>query len=636
MDLADREKFTGVYCVLMLIDFEKAFNTVNHNFMISVLQKFNFGLSFINWVRTFYNGISSCVMNNQITSKYFEVKRSVRQGDPLSPYLFILVVEILAINIRESKQIKGIKISNREIKLTQYGDDTTAIMKDQNSAELFLELTKQFSKCSGLKINFDKTEGIWLGEKINKQDKPLGILWPEEPTNFLGIYIGYNKKDIEVSNFRHKISKMKQILNSWKQRDLTLIGKILVMKTLVTSLFRYLARVISFPKEIEDEIQRCMYEVLWNSSTHKVKKNVIIQDYEYGGLRMEDFETVVKVEQLTWIRYYLSDIDGIWRTTMEHSIGENNLNILLRRNFNPGKLGTDFYQRVLETWKSIKYKHEDTDIGISNQYIFYNDAFSLNACMVYSQSMFQAGIWQIKDLFDCQSEFHNCKNFKNRGLNGRDILLLNSIYSKLPHNWKGKIKHVEPNCDNSCILFKGKCKSILNLTAQELRDILVSSKITRSKASLKYSTDFSIENDQWKFIYTLCRHLIKDNRVIVMQFQILHNCMLTNKLLFKMKMIESSTGNVCNMYIQDIYHFFFDCFIIKNFWFEFVSWYNLKNNSCFNILRYDVILGHKSENKALNRDIMFAKYFIYRSKLRNEVPKIRIFLVFKQNNLNEF
>ena len=276
LELADRDKIDGI---LMLIDFEKAFNTVNHNFTISVLNKFNFGLSFVNWVKTFYNHVTSCVMNNQTTSKYFEIKRGVRQGDPLSPYLFILVTEILAINIREHNEIKGIRIGNNEIKLTQYADDTTAIIQDQNSAKLFLEITKDFSKCSGLKINFDKTEGLWIGDNKGKVETPLGITWPKEPIKLLGLYIGYNKKDIVVSNFRHKIIKMKQILTSWKQRDLTLIGKILIMKTLVTSLFRYLAKVIIFPKETIDEIQTCMYEFLWNSKTHKVKKNVVIQDY---------------------------------------------------------------------------------------------------------------------------------------------------------------------------------------------------------------------------------------------------------------------------------------------------------------------------------------------------------------------
>ena len=94
-------------------------------------------------------------MNNQLTSNYFTVKNGVRQGDPLSPYLFILIVEILSINIRENKNIYGLNIQNKELKLVQYADDTTIILKDINSAKIVFEVLQQFYKCSGLKVNVD-------------------------------------------------------------------------------------------------------------------------------------------------------------------------------------------------------------------------------------------------------------------------------------------------------------------------------------------------------------------------------------------------------------------------------------------------------------------------------------------------
>lgn len=122
MNYTEQNQIPGL---LMLIDFEKAFDSISWRFIYQTLDLFNFGDSIKDWVKTFYSGIKSCVIQNGIASDYFYPQRGCRQGDPISPYLFLLCAEVLGILIRKIKDIKGIIIEGEEYKLSQYADDTT-------------------------------------------------------------------------------------------------------------------------------------------------------------------------------------------------------------------------------------------------------------------------------------------------------------------------------------------------------------------------------------------------------------------------------------------------------------------------------------------------------------------------------
>ena len=87
-------------------------------------EVFNFGPSLIQWIKTFYNDISSCVINNGYSSGYFSLKRGVRQGDPLSPYIFILGAEILSNVVRNEPSIKGIDLMNEVTKILHFTNIT--------------------------------------------------------------------------------------------------------------------------------------------------------------------------------------------------------------------------------------------------------------------------------------------------------------------------------------------------------------------------------------------------------------------------------------------------------------------------------------------------------------------------------
>jgi len=154
MDFTLKENIPGL---MIFIDFHKAFDSVEWNYSVTCLGAFRFGPDFIRWVKTLYKNIQSCVINNGLTTGYFALERGERQADPSSPYLFVVVVETLAIAIRQNTAIKGISIGKEETKLLQYADDMTAILSDRDWARALFNPLNVFRKMSGLKINTSKT-----------------------------------------------------------------------------------------------------------------------------------------------------------------------------------------------------------------------------------------------------------------------------------------------------------------------------------------------------------------------------------------------------------------------------------------------------------------------------------------------
>ena len=109
---------------MLTIDFEKAFDTIDWDFINKTLQSFNFGQSLRKWVKLFFNDNSSANLNFGYLSDFFKCERGCRQGDPISPYLFILCVELLSLAVKRNENIKGIKINNVEYCIFLYADDT--------------------------------------------------------------------------------------------------------------------------------------------------------------------------------------------------------------------------------------------------------------------------------------------------------------------------------------------------------------------------------------------------------------------------------------------------------------------------------------------------------------------------------
>ena len=171
-----------------MLDFRKAFDTVEWGFIQNALDLFNFGSNIKQWVKTFYNNIESSVLHNGYTTNYFKLTRGVRQGCPLSPYLFTLGAEVLAARVRLERNIEGITIFNTVHKISQFANDMSLFLKNidyiTNAIEILwlknidyitnaIEILRLFGNISGLKVNIGKTKAIWLGSWRHKVSKPL-------------------------------------------------------------------------------------------------------------------------------------------------------------------------------------------------------------------------------------------------------------------------------------------------------------------------------------------------------------------------------------------------------------------------------------------------------------------------------
>ena len=156
--------------------------------------------------------------------------RGVRQGDPLSPYLFIVAIEILAISSRTNKCIEGIKIGTDEIKSLFYADDMTATLANISSVEILIKILNDFEKCSGLKMNLSKTKAMWIGASKHSLEKPLGLDWCSG-VKTLGIHFLCDQEHVFKQNFQEKLKDVQKILNLWSFRSLSLFGKVTIIKS---------------------------------------------------------------------------------------------------------------------------------------------------------------------------------------------------------------------------------------------------------------------------------------------------------------------------------------------------------------------------------------------------------------------
>ena len=135
-------------------------------------------------------------MNNGQLTGYFTLERGAGQGDPLSPCIFILCSEVLFLQIKNDRSIRGFKFDNIVIELSSFADDVTFLVEDIQSLKRIVKLMKDFELFSSLKMNVEKCEACWIGNSKSKADQPVQCKWISLKTNtikILGTHFSYDK-----------------------------------------------------------------------------------------------------------------------------------------------------------------------------------------------------------------------------------------------------------------------------------------------------------------------------------------------------------------------------------------------------------------------------------------------------------
>ena len=169
IEMANKNDDTAAF---IFLDQEKAFDRVNHTFLFKTMRAFGIGENFIKWVSTIYSNATSVLSINGYFSEQIPLKRGVRQGCPLSALLYVLVIEILALQLRLNPNIVGFKVGGEKIISTNYMDDTTIIIKQNRCFKEVIKELEQYEEASEAKVNYKKTTGLWVGSWKGRRTTP--------------------------------------------------------------------------------------------------------------------------------------------------------------------------------------------------------------------------------------------------------------------------------------------------------------------------------------------------------------------------------------------------------------------------------------------------------------------------------
>ena len=221
----------------------------------------------------------------------------------------------MSIKLRANKHAKGITIGNWEYKIFQLADDTTILAKDLESLKLTIidfDFLK-FQKISGLKLNLDKCEIVQLGptalSRAQLPRKLSNLKINNGPFKTLGVWFSSDLNESSKLNYNERLNKINKILQIWNQRNLSWKGRIMIIKILILAQDVYLFPTTFTPRDFLVQLDKTIFNFLWNKKPARVKRETIIAAVESGGLKMSEFFAFQEAQKIALMNNLLVE-DG--------------------------------------------------------------------------------------------------------------------------------------------------------------------------------------------------------------------------------------------------------------------------------------------------------------------------------------
>ena len=633
IEYAEQENLPAL---LMFVDYEKAFDTVEWNYVEECLLYFNFSYTIINWVKILYRNITSCVANNGWFSDFFELSRGVRQGCPLSPYLFIISSEIFAISIRSNNKIKGININGDSSKIGQYADDTfMAFLFDQDSLDEILNTLDRFELLSGLKVNYDKTEILRIGSLKNSDAKLYTqkcLTWTNNPSVLLGISVGTELNEITSKNYDQMINKIHNIIKLWQSRQITLLGRITIIKVLLLSQLVYRFSVLPSPSPDQMKtINDIFFNYLWNNKKHFIDQKVMINGIGEGGLNMIDISSKDISIKSNWVKrlcnknntglhkianYFIPNADGLfWSGNLKVS---DALNLMLHKSL--------IWTNIVKAWCIYNFSSPSSIEEILNQQVWYNSHILIGKSPFYFGPLHSKGILYIKDLVNQDGHVKTADEILHQFLLDRKyIMLINSIIGAIPQQWKVLLSTFNLNLDTDTVFISNFQKAMTSTRMSNFvyRQIIRKKcKPFSDKIIDKWTTDlgqeFQINKDFLSSAFNLIFKATISPKHRVFQFKLIHRSLVTNKSLFEWKLKDTNLCSFCDRQIETIFHLLWDCTEIQSFWELVFDWLKEVTDTNITFNSKEILLGIDDNNLVFyNAVFILVKQYIYSCRCRN-------------------